>query len=117
MINSSPFLKKQQVYCFKICSKNLLSDKELINETLQYPVQVLTIHVFENSYEPVQVGKDICRARENSRNVNTNFPQQSVAVFQNYGTSCPSTGSGRNEPTGYFLSDFIRKLPTSPHAN
>jgi hypothetical protein len=56
-----------------------------------------TIHVFENSYELFQDGGDFGRGGENYRNVKGTFPKLSAAVFQNFGASCPSTGSGRDE--------------------
>jgi len=75
---------------------------------------VRIIPVFENPSGLFQAGEDVGRIWENYRNVKGNFHKDSAAVFQRYGTPCPSTGCGHCEFDDCFFSEFIRIYWNSP---
>jgi hypothetical protein len=102
---------------FQNLFQNLLSGQDLIKILIQYPGQVRTIPVFENSPGLFQAGEDVDHIRENYRNVKGNFPKHNAAVFQRYGASCPTNGCGRCELPDCFLSEFIRDYWDFPHGD
>jgi hypothetical protein len=97
--------------------QNLLSGRDPIIFPHQYSGRVWTIHVFENFSGLFQAGEKIGNIWENSRILKSNIHKYNEAVFQRFGTSCPSTTCGHCEIHECFFREFIRDYWECPHAD
>jgi hypothetical protein len=81
--------------------------KYTIISRVKQPLQVRSILLSEKQPELYQAGEYIGDIWKYYRNPMGNFSNQSIAVYNRYGASCPSNGCSRCELSDCFFYEFI----------